>query len=426
MSKDAMIMIAFAVLMLIEVYAYQAVKFAFKSFSKRKMVQAAYWVWSALVLAGCVYMFANGQETMSRILKTVILSMFIVNIVSKLVLIIFNFLDDFRRLGLWIFRNNIQKKTTPQVVEENTEIKEAPTSDKISRSEFLTKASLLAASVPAASFSFGILSGAYDYRVRTKSIVINDLPRALDGIRIAQLSDIHTGSFYNKVAVQGGVDLLLKEKPDLVCFTGDLVNTVTKEVNEYFDVFKNVKAPLGVYSVLGNHDYGDYKTWSSAKAKQSNFEDMVDAHKHLGWDLLRNENRQIKVGNDHLDIIGVENWGHGFAQYGKLSDAYSHLETGTAKVLLSHDPSHWDAEVRQDFKDIDLTLSGHTHGFQFGIEIGDFRWSPAQYRYAQWADLYEKQGQSLYVNRGFGFHGYPGRLGILPEITILELKSAKA
>ena len=221
----------------------------------------------------------------------------------------------------------------------------------------------------------------------------------------------------------GGVEMLLQEKPDVIFFTGDLVNTESTELDDYFNVFKKLKAPLGVYSILGNHDYGDYKYWPSEKTKVQNLENLITGHREMGWDILLNENRSLKVGSDKIGIIGVENWGAGrFSKYGNLSQAYKGMEELPVRLLLSHDPSHWDAEVRTKFPEIDITFSGHTHGFQFGVEIGDFRWSPSQYIYKQWADLYKEGKQFLYVNRGFGFIGYPGRVGILPEITILELR----
>ena len=294
----------------------------------------------------------------------------------------------------------------------------------ITRSEFLSKAALVAGAIPASVMSFGMISGAYDYRVRKKQILLPNLPASFDGIRIAQLSDIHSGSFYNKTAVNGGIDMLLSEKPDIIFFTGDLVNNQSKEVKEYQDIFSRVKAPLGTFSILGNHDYGDYVSWSSQAAKHENLNQLVQTHKRMGWDILLNEHRYIEVDGDKIGIIGVENWGAGrFAKYGNLEKAANGVEA-PVKILLSHDPSHWDAQIRPNQPDIDLTLSGHTHGFQFGVEIGNFRWSPSQWIYKQWADLYQEGNQYLYVNRGFGFLGYPGRVGILPEITILELKKA--
>jgi hypothetical protein len=217
----------------------------------------------------------------------------------------------------------------------------------------------------------------------------------------------------------------MNEKPDLFVFTGDLVNNETSEVRDYKEVFSKAKGPLGSFSTFGNHDYGDYRSWATAKHKKRNLDDLVQVHKEMGWDLLRNENRIIEVDGEQLSLIGVENWGKGrFAKYGDLEKAYAGTEDIATKILLSHDPSHWDAQVRESYKDIDLMLAGHTHGFQFGVEIGNFRWSPSQYMYKQWADLYTEGNQHLYVNRGFGFIGYPGRVGILPEVTILELVKA--
>ena len=275
------------------------------------------------------------------------------------------------------------------------------------------------------TFAYGILSGAHDYRIRRVKVPLKNLPRQFHGMKIAQLSDIHSGSFFNKTAVKGGVEMLMKEKPDIAFFTGDLVNDRAKEVKDYINIFDKVKAPLGVHSVLGNHDYGDYFQWQDAQAKASNLADLKKAHELLGWKLMLDENRTITVDGESIGLIGIQNWGAGnFAKYGNLEKAYEHTDDYPVKILLSHDPSHWEAQVLPKYKDIDLALAGHTHGMQFGVEIGNLRWSPVQYRYKQWAGLYEENDQYLYVNRGFGYLGYPGRVGILPEITILELVKA--
>lgn len=291
-----------------------------------------------------------------------------------------------------------------------------------SRSEFIRKTAAGAALVPVAAMSFGILSGAHDYRVRRRTLTFPNLPKQFDGIRVVQVSDIHTGSFFNKTAVEGGVDMINGEKPDVFFFTGDLVNNKSEEAKEYLDVFKKVKAPLGNFSIMGNHDYADYSGMSD-QAKIADVKNLHSMHDYMGWDLLLNENRSLKVDGEEIALLGVENWGAGrFAKYGDLAKTYQGTEEKEFKILLSHDPSHWDAQVRPDYPDIDLMLAGHTHGFQFGIEIGDFKWSPSQYIYKQWADHYQEGNQHIYVNRGFGYIGYPGRIGILPEITVLELK----
>jgi predicted MPP superfamily phosphohydrolase len=302
---------------------------------------------------------------------------------------------------------------------------ENPSGLGITRSDFLVKTALVAAAVPFTAMAFGILVGAHDYRIRRRQVFLPNLPHSFDGIKIGQLSDIHSGSFFNKTAVKGGVEMLLKEKPDMIFFTGDLVNNQAEEIKNYIDVFSKVTAPLGVFSTLGNHDYGDYYNWSSEEAKAKNLNNLMNAHKSMGWDLLNNENRKIKQGADEIAIIGVENWGAGrFAKHGRLKEAYQGAEEAPVKLLLSHDPSHWDAEIRPMYEDIDITFSGHTHGFQFGVEIGDIKWSPSQYVYKQWAGLYQDANQYLYVNRGFGYLGFPGRIGMPPEITIIELKKA--
>ena len=295
----------------------------------------------------------------------------------------------------------------------------------IPRSEFLSKIALATTAVPFSAFAYGIISGAHDYRVKRVTVKLKNLPKSFDGLRIGQLSDIHSGSFWNKTAVKGGVEMMMKEKPDVIFFTGDLVNNEASEVKEFIPIFDKLKAPLGVFSITGNHDYGDYKSWVSPEEKQRNFKDLVQAHKILGFDILMNEHRFLEQGGEKIAIIGNENWGAGrFSKYGKLDLACQGTDEAAVKLLLSHDPTHWDAQVRRNHPDIDVTFAGHTHGFQFGVEIGNFKWSPVQYVYRQWADLYREGDQYIYVNRGFGYLGYPGRVGIPPELTIMELKRA--
>jgi predicted MPP superfamily phosphohydrolase len=300
-----------------------------------------------------------------------------------------------------------------------------PAPDAIPRSEFLMKAGLLAGALPMASLGYGIINGAYDYRVKHRTLYLPNLPKAFDGIKLGQLSDIHSGSFYNKKAVMGGVEMLLKEKPDLIFFTGDLVNNKSDEMREYQDIFAKVKAPLGVYSSLGNHDYGDYHNWPSLAAKQKNLDDLKTTHKNMGWDLILNDNRRLKVDGEEIGILGVENWGSlsRFPKYGRIDLAERNTQDLPVKLLLSHDPSHWRAQVL-DHKDIDVMFAGHTHGMQFGIQTKHFQWSPIQYVYKEWAGFYREGNQQLYVNTGYGFLGYPGRVGILPEITIFTLKAS--
>jgi len=266
-------------------------------------------------------------------------------------------------------------------------------------------------------------SNKYKYQVKRIKLAYENLPPAFKGLKVIQISDIHSGSFTDKIAVEKGVQLILNEKPDLILFTGDLVNDRATEMEMYLDVFKKINAPLGVYSTLGNHDYGDYVQWETKEAKMDNLEQLKGVHKLLGWDLLMNEHRILERNGDKIALLGIENWGAKgrFPKYGRMEKAYPGTENIPFKILMSHDPSHWDAQVRTAYPTIDLMLAGHTHGMQFGIEIPGFKWSPVQLMYKQWAGLYEEGKQKLYVNRGYGFIGYPGRVGILPEITVFEL-----
>jgi predicted MPP superfamily phosphohydrolase len=266
-------------------------------------------------------------------------------------------------------------------------------------------------------------SNKYNYQVKHIPLTYNNLPAAFKGLKIAQISDVHAGSFDNKKAVERGVQKILDLKPDLILFTGDLINDRATEMYGYEEVFAKLKAPLGVFSTLGNHDYGDYVKWPTEEARNQNIEDLKKIQAGMGWRLLMNEHVVLEKDGQEIALIGIENWSAKarFPKHGKMWEAYPGAEKYPFKILMSHDPSHWDAEVRSKYGDIDLTLAGHTHGMQFGIEIPGFRWSPVKYVYDEWAGLYESGKQKLYVNRGFGFIGYPGRVGILPEITLIEL-----
>ncbi|MBK6264295.1 metallophosphoesterase [Marivirga sp. S37H4] len=418
MSKVVLIPLVAVVFILLDLYVFQAVKLSAQNVSTlwKNILFGLYWGITAITITGFfLYHFGN-PDAYSRVFRNFLLVIVFINYFSKFFAAIILVLGDIFRLGQYAF----------QVIQNKFSSSNEPISNgkSIPRSEFLAKSALIAGALPLAAMSFGIISGAHDYRIRRKTIVLPNLPKAWDGVKVAQISDIHSGSFWNKIAVEGGVDMLLKEKPEVVFFTGDLVNNEAQEVEKYISIFSKVKAPLGVYSILGNHDYGDYKNWNSQKAKQQNLQDLKEAHGLMGWNLLLDEHKVLYVDKEPFAVIGVENWGAGgFAKYGDLQKAYHGAGDFPTKILLSHDPSHWDAQVRKDFSDIDLMLAGHTHGFQFGVEVGDFKWSPSQYVYKQWAGLYTADNQHLYVNRGYGYLGYPGRIGIPPEITILELKS---
>ena len=295
------------------------------------------------------------------------------------------------------------------------------------RRKLISQIAIGLAAIPFASLLYGMFRGKYNFKVLSYKLEYDDLPEAFEGFKIAQISDIHSGSFDNPKKVQYGVDLVNAQDADVVFFTGDLVNNRAEEILPWIQTFKKINAKHGVYSILGNHDYGDYSPWESPEAKKKNMEDLKKAQKKMGWDLLLNESRFIEKQGQRIAILGVENWGSGgFKKAGDLNKALSNVAAEDFKILMSHDPSHWEAEVIPHPFNIHLTLSGHTHGMQFGIEIpGWVKWSPIKWRYKQWAGIYEKLNQRLNVNRGFGYLAYPGRVGIWPEVTVITLNRAK-
>jgi hypothetical protein len=296
-----------------------------------------------------------------------------------------------------------------------------------SRRKFVSQIGLGLAAVPFLSLIYGMTVGKYNYKVIKQRIFFPDLPDAFDGFTITQISDVHSGSFDNPEKIHYAIDLVNQQNSDMILFTGDIVNTHAKEMLPWIDAFNKIKKhEYGKYSVLGNHDYGEYVTWPSKAAKDENFQAIKDLYGKIDFKLLLNEHTFIEKGTDKIALVGVENWGHNFKQAGDLNKASQHLTKDDFKILMSHDPSHWDHIIQHDDKHFQLTLSGHTHGMQFGIEIpGYFKWSLAQYVYKQWAGLYENLGRYVYVNRGFGFHAYPGRVGIMPEITVIQLKKGE-
>ncbi|MGN6180949.1 MAG: metallophosphoesterase [Mucilaginibacter sp.] len=343
-----------------------------------------------------------------------ILSIFLVLLVTKLVFIIILFIGDAGRLFYGLARGIAhygKKKDKPFIP---------------ARRRFISELAILAASFPFAGLVYGMVKGKYDYRLHRETIYFDDLPEAFDGFTITQLSDIHSGSFDNMDAVQRGIDLAKAQKSDLFVFTGDLVNDAAWEIEKYIPHFGELKAPYGQFSILGNHDYGDYIDWNSEAEKAANFEKLQQYHKDLGYRLLMDENLEIEKGGQKITLIGVQNWGRGFIQKGNLDKALQGVDPNSFKILLSHDPTHWEDKVRFNPTTIHLTLAGHTHGAQFGVEVPGFRWSPVQYRYLDWAGLANEKDRYLYVNRGFGFLAFSGRLGIWPEITVITLKKKVA
>lgn len=402
--------------LLIDYYFFQAVLNVSSGWSstQKAIVRYSFWVPTIFSIGALLWWTFADPYSINTTVRNLVLTALFAIYFSKIFGVLVLLVDDIQRSVRWIAGLFSKADAT------------SLPGRAIPRSEFLSKAALIASGIPFGAMAYGVISGAHDYRIRRISVKLPNLPASFDGIRIGQISDIHTGSFFNKTAVKGGVEMFLREKPDLIFFTGDLVNNETSEVKDYINVFDKLKAPLGVYSITGNHDYGDYNPKSKDPVWDArNFRDLIAVHKQMNFDLLLNEHRFVTTGGDRIAVIGNENWGAGrFSKYGKLKEAYAGTEDAPVKLLLSHDPSHWDAQVRPGFPDIDMTFAGHTHGFQFGVEIGNFKWSPSQYVYKQWAGLYQEGQQYLYVNRGFGYLGYPGRVGMPPELTIIELKRA--
>jgi predicted MPP superfamily phosphohydrolase len=331
--------------------------------------------------------------------------------VPKLVMILFQAGQDIINTFIWL-----ANKLHPAEVQNG--------GAKISRGVFLSRMGLMLAAIPFVSILYGILYGRFNFKVITQKLTFPALPKEFDGFKIVQISDVHIGSFFDRFEdVDKGIEMVNALKPDLILFTGDLVNNYASETEGWHKVFNQLRAPYGKLAVLGNHDYCEYGVYENAEERLRNFEGVVAAFENLGFELLRNQNREIRKGDAQIDILGVENWGlPPFPQYGDLPKTLAQSKA-EFKILMSHDPSHWDAEVLPH-TDIPLTLSGHTHGMQFGVEIGNWKWSPVKYRYPRWAGLYSQGQQLLYVNRGFGYIGFPGRVGIMPEITLFELRSS--
>lgn len=295
------------------------------------------------------------------------------------------------------------------------------------RSIYVSEAALAVATVLFLAILFGLTRGKHFYKVKRETLHFPDLPEAFDGFTITQISDVHSGSFSDAAGVQKGLDLVNAQNSDLLLFTGDLVNNMASEMDPWIPMFTKLKAPYGKYSVLGNHDYGDYIRWESPAAKEANLTRVKAVHGEIGFNLLLDEAVKITKQGQSIALIGVENWGKGgFHKYGDLKRATAHVPDNAFKILMSHDPSHWDEVTVDHDQHVHLTLAGHTHGMQFGIELFGFKWSPIKYFYKQWAGMYSQDGKYLYVNRGFGYHGLKGRVGIWPEITVLTLKRGNA
>jgi len=399
-----------------EYYSFVVVRSATRSMPSvwRTTLMTAYIALTAISWLGIIFIRRMSGSDMPHLLRNIYIAVTLGLIVGKILILLVMLIDDLRRLITWLVGFIAYRHS------------DAGTSEyKISRSLFMKQFALVLGGISLLGFTYGIRNR-YNYKVRFVKLQFPEMPDAFKGLKIVQVSDIHTGSFDDHEAVAKGIQKVLDQKPDIIFFTGDLVNNHSDEVDEkYQEIYSRLKAPMGVYSTLGNHDYGDYVEWPTPEAKVANLDKLKAIHASMGWKLMMNEHTVLERGNDKIALIGIENWSAkaNFPKYGDMAKAYAGLPEKNipVKILLSHDPSHWDAQVRTDYKDVQLTLSGHTHGMQFGVDSKWFKWSPVQYMYKEWAGLYKEGSQYLYVNRGFGFLGYPGRLGVLAEITVIEL-----
>jgi predicted MPP superfamily phosphohydrolase len=404
------LIIFFLIIALIEFYAFQAVK----TFTKVRWVLWTYIFLSLTAIVFIGYQFTKFDRSVGQTKMTMItLGLLLLVLIPKLILTLVLFFEDIFRVVSGTI-SKISGNTTTSFIPE--------------RRKFVSQIALGIAAIPFTSLIYGMTFGKYNYKVIKQQIFFPDLPDAFDGFKITQISDVHSGSFDNPDKINYAIDLINEQEADMILFTGDIVNTHAKEMLPWIETFNRIKKyKHGKYSVLGNHDYGEYVDWKTEVDKAKNFHEIKSLYGKIGFHLMLNEHTYIQKGNDKIALVGVENWGVKFKKAGNINKASEGLRKEEFKILMSHDPSHWDAEVNNHHKDFHLTLSGHTHGLQFGIEIpGFFKWSPAQYVYNQWAGLYEKAGKYIYVNRGFGFHAYPGRVGIMPEITVIELKKGKS
>lgn len=395
------------VFVIVDIYAFQA----FRTISKNIWLNIAYWLVTLLVLGNFIYQFYGLNRGDFGNAQAYAFGFFLSLLVPKMLVLGVMFAEDIFRVPQAVFRYF-------------TEGSQATVKYLPSRRAFISKIALGIAAIPFGAILYGMYKGKYNFKVLKYTLHFEDLPEAFDGYKLTQISDIHSGSFDNPDKVNYAIDLINEQGSDVILFTGDMVNNEAKEMQPYVDIFSKLKARDGLFSVLGNHDYGDYIRWESKEVKAKNLEALKSIQKDIGFDLLLNESRYLEKDGQKIALIGVENWGAGgFKKAGDLKKAVQNINKGDFKILMSHDPSHWEQEVISDDYHYHLTLSGHTHGMQFGIEIpGWVKWSPVKWRYKYWAGIYKEMGQFINVNRGFGYIGFPGRVGIWPEITVIELK----
>jgi len=411
------VLIFLVLLVLIDLYAYKGLNTALAnhSLTVRRLVRFLYWIVSIGILALILYSalaMQNPEARRDHSWAFSLVALFLLFFLPKLVMVVFHGLDDLLHLGRWIWA-----KLLPGTMD-------AP-GEQIDRVRFLSQLGLIVAAIPFTGVLYGVTKGRSTFNVARVPVRSSRLPKAFHGLKVIHISDTHLGSYGgDRSLVENGIALINAEKPDLIVFTGDMVNDYADEAESFIDAFARLEARLGKFSVLGNHDYSDYPKWNSQTDKAANLDRLKAIHKEMGFRLLLDENTTVEVDGERIGLLGVQNWGHRFQQYGDLAKTIRGSEELPYRILLSHDPTHWEHQVQGT--GIDLTLSGHTHGAQLGVKIGNTTYSPAQWVYKHWAGLYAEGEQQLYVNRGFGFIGFPGRVGMPPEITVLELQRITA
>ncbi len=396
-----------AFVLFVDFYAFQSVK----TITKNKIVFVFYWLFSLAVLGNVIYQLTNFNNSKGLPQATMFaFGLMILSITPKIIALLILFGEDVFRVFSGAFNYFSSSNPTTFIAE---------------RREFVSKIALGLAAIPFVSIIYGMARGKYNYQVVNHTLAFDDLPSAFDGFKITHISDIHSGSFDDAEKINHGIDLINEQNSDVILFTGDIVNNTADEMDPWIPYFKKLEAKQGKFSVLGNHDYGEYVRWKTPEEKALNFQAIKDIHPKIGFDLLLNDSVYLEKGNEKIALVGVENWGTRFKKAGDLQLASEKIAKEDFKILMSHDPSHWNTEVKTADKNYHLTLSGHTHGMQFGIEIPGLKWSPVQYVYEQWAGIYSNLGRYINVNRGFGFLAFPGRVGIWPEITVITLKKLK-
>ena len=402
------------ILVLIDIYAWKGISTALGGVSPttRRWVRWVYWAESIGMIALLVWVSISIQDLRANRNYSFVFSLaalLILFLLPKLVIVIFHGVEDLMQAMRWLWF-----RMAPGAHADG---------EPISRLRFVSQLGLALAAIPFGAVLYGVTKGRRDFRVHRQTIRSSKLPAAFDGLRIVQISDMHLGSFpLSSDIVRIGVDLINEQDPDLILFTGDMVNDFSEEAEPWLDTLSGLKAKLGKYSILGNHDYSDYASWPDMLAKNDNLDRLKEHQRRIGFHLLLDEHVPIEKDGERFSLLGVQNWGVRFQQYGDLRKAVKGTDPSMFRLLMSHDPTHWEAQVQEH--GIDLMLSGHTHGAQFGITIAGQTYSPAQWVYKQWAGHYEQDGMHLYVNRGFGFIGFPGRVGMPPEITVIELRKA--